>query len=494
MANDFFGVEINAWIETFDPIGGVTEFHLWNPSVEAPNQLPEELKALSSLAYVSEVQIALRLGITSEVSLTLTPPFDEGIALINSPLIQWGVGRLNVQVGYSTGSGERASKVFGGLLQKPEVRIGTDIVISLNALGVGYQLAAADAIRADQEQVRSGKTYAEVIEMLLSRYGNAFDLSELWSDFGVKTAIGEQGVDHPLFKAPTGKPVPKKDGKVHQDVQSITFSNKNDWFFINDIIGKHGLRLEIDDKVIRIRNPGKFLDLNNEKKNYKKFFLRGITDPSRNLYPALSIESPSSFVWLRHGMGKQYSSGVSADRNIVSYEANDKTSPARVSGGGTWNTERKIGNVLQNLSVVHPGDPETMKGIISGEYQNQNWKKGIHLYIDTVGIPSLEPGELVFFSGSGTDINKGNGVFDGHYGVTEVNHSIGIGGFTTRFLGIGNFIPKQFKEIYQKAEENSTAAEAEAAHNLDMMFEKIDMERIRNAQTAELIKKDPKPE
>src|ERR1700686_3947288 len=107
MSLDLFGVTLAGQITTFEtPQAAATTYDLWLDANTSDQQsLPQSLRALKSLSYVQDIQVEIGAGFNSKVSLVLTPPWDESLALLNSPLIQWGIGHLNVTLGYSTGSG-----------------------------------------------------------------------------------------------------------------------------------------------------------------------------------------------------------------------------------------------------------------------------------------------------------------------------------------------------------------------------------------------------
>ena len=73
---------------------------------------------------------------------------------------------------------------------------------------------------------------------------------------------------------------------------------------------------------------------------------------------------------------------------------------------------------------------------------------GIRGEFTTVGIPSLRPGEVVQVSGfeTGRDPSADKFLFNGPYGVVNVRHSVGVGGFTTTFTAFMNFFPKALVE------------------------------------------------
>ena len=86
----------------------------------------------------------------------------------------------------------------------------------------------------------------------------------------------------------------------------------------------------------------------------------------------------------------------------------------------------------QDAGMNMPGNPDTSaKEQARNEFKNVASRAGITVEITSIGVPELEPGMTVSLKGMGD-------VFDNTYGVLEVEHSVGIGGFTTRFKAVSN--------------------------------------------------------
>jgi hypothetical protein len=91
---------------------------------------------------------------------------------------------------------------------------------------------------------------------------------------------------------------------------------------------------------------------------------------------------------------------------------------------------------------------------IDAHWTDKNMQSGIQGQFTTIGIPSLTPGESIQasgfepFDGSGS---KEKAIFNGVYGVIEVDHRVGVGGWETSFLGIMNYFPKAFVDAARTA-------------------------------------------
>jgi len=443
MALDFFGVYIAAKIVTIKPVGGQTEFDLWTSSTKNP--LPPSLAALSNLGYVAEVQIEVGMAQNSRISLTLTPPFEDALEFINSPIIQWGVGRLHVKIGYTTGSGETISQEFEGLLQKPNVHIGSDITITLDALGVGYSLSTAAG--ADGRHFDAGTTWAETIEKILSEYKD-LDKTHLWDDFNIKygQAKGAQ-VNHSLFKPNLSEPVEDSNGNKVQQSMAIDVGPRNDWWYLHETCRDHATDIYVEGTKVMVRNRDKWL-LDQPNNGTKRFVVRGGVDPKNGVYPVLDLSCSSAQQWIRHGSGEVVQKDVKADKSgETEARYDDKSAQPTRLGKGTINKEDTSSGKKANVAAVIGGNPDQSKAAAqgNGEFKSTAYKMGLTIEVDTIGIPGLLPGEVVEVSG--TENSQGRGIFNGKYGIVQVTHSIGVGGYSSHYKAIGNFIP----EIFQNA-------------------------------------------
>ena len=435
MSLDFYGVTISGRIRTFPKLatGSPVVYELW---LDPNSGRPPDPEVPLALSFVQEVSVEINLGFNSKISLLLAPPFDEAMKLLNSPLIKWGVGHLEVMIGYTTGqqgtSGGLVSLPFSGLIQKPDVSIGSDINITINALGVGFALNQTGGVK--EEIFDEGSSSADAIMKVLSKYtSGGLDISRLF-----------EGMDssHSIFNIP-------KNGR------RIIKGDKNDWWFVYDLLREHGLDMFVhSDRInlvkggeervresLRILNPDEWMF----GKPGRTFVLRGQIRPEREIYPILDFTSPTAHVWLVPGVGMQVMRDISAGGEVQEKVFDDTTvGPAR-TGNGAINTSgpTSIASVPQEHGRNYPGNPESMEHAGSAEYKNQAYRTGIHVEILTLGIPDLKPGEMVEVLGFSTESGK-PGIFDGLYGVTEVRHNIGAGGYTTWFRGIGNFYPQVF--------------------------------------------------
>ena len=496
MGLDFFGVTLNASIQVFSgdtkdgevgvagiPFTGADgaglTYDLWTKAQDHAMVPP----ALKDLAYVQEISVELGMGLNSKVSLVLAPPFEEGLVLLNSPLIQWGVGRLNVSFGYSTGSdAQLQSFTFGGVLQKPDVKIGNDIVITLNALGIGYALKLAEGSVA--EAFLATDTPADAVKKVLQAY-KGIQIDNIYDEFPASDQNPKTG--HPFFK-----PV-VQDGPEGQEDRSLERGPRNDWWFVWELVRAYGLELLIIDNTFIVKHSERW---RGEGLIAKRFRLRAGVDPTPQkgapILPILSISSPTEAVWIASDVGRIVMKDIADDGqdriavvtaakhkaevlNKLAVEAKREEQQGRSSKKQNEQARKFVaeqaeqnraakenfvwGTTKDNrfrFGPLHaagnaPGNPETsLFAHAKGMLNRHAHMRGIHVDVQTIGIPDLRPGDLVKIDGFAAGPYK-EGIFDGVYGVTEVKHQVGLGGFTTIFKAISDFYPRAFQLALQAA-------------------------------------------
>lgn len=110
-----------------------------------------------SLGIVTEISVELQLAHLPKISVTLSPPIQNVLALLDSDLITWGQSILEVMFGYvgGTAQGPVFSQPFTGLMMKPDVNIGADTTITLTGYGSLYSaVSSAGALTPKRGRVR----------------------------------------------------------------------------------------------------------------------------------------------------------------------------------------------------------------------------------------------------------------------------------------------------------------------------------------------------
>jgi hypothetical protein len=498
MAIDFFGVRLAGRIRQFvagagSGPGKVVELWVQDQS----SALTEDLGAL---AFVSEINLQLKMGENASISLVLTPPFEDALTFMQSELIRFGNGRLEVEIGYSTGTDTGGGATafttlpFSGFLQKPDVSIGSDITITLHALGVGYQMNVVGGVKS--EAFPANTTPADAVRQTLEAYvkndgsssglritdlykfvsnekqGKLDDVQAAFSGKAVGSTSPDNATD-PFFKIPDPNTVTQGvNGKPDANIVNglIHKGPRNDWWFVKETVQEYNYDLFIQGNDVYIVEKSFWIANGfGQKGDRKQFLLRGNVDPTQNMFPILSFQSPTDAVWLQPGIGKMIARDV--DPNKQKTEGEVHTASAQDTPIARGKDSADPVDIVESsqkyddeiAAIMHPGDPNDPKvqKQIDAHWTDKNMQSGIQGQFTTIGIPSLTPGETVQVGGfqifGKSAGNPKKALFNGPYGVIEVNHKVGVGGWETTFLGIMNYFPKAFIDARKQAEAQASA-------------------------------------
>lgn len=457
MAIDFFGVRLAGRIRQYphgsSGTGRIVE--LWTKPQDT------HLSEFNALAFVSQVTIDYVFGETAKLAMVLTPPYEDGLALLQSELVRFGVGRLEVEFGYSTGTSTGGGATsfsqlpFSGFLQKPDVTIGKDISITLNAWGTGSQMNVIGG--TESKTFPNGTTWAQAVEMTLRKYisedGGAPGLviDNLYSDISQEQKEIDDFFATPAVTARQIKP------DAPAPVGVITKGPRNDWWFVRETIENFGFDLVMVGNDIRIISKTSYFksEFGGDAGTRKQFMLRGNVDPTRNMFPILSFSSTQEGPWLSPGVGKLLMHDWPEAKGKKDPDVNETHAGTEESGAGAEGKVGKAVEVGEEVDAVASGDVIQAGANFPGDPNNPEdrrkaaaaWKDmqmhdGIVGDFTTIGVPGLKPGEAVQVSGfekfGSADPDKA--LFNGVYGVQAVRHQVGVGGWTTSFTGcIGAF-------------------------------------------------------
>lgn len=425
---DFFNQFMAAAIVTDDG----TRHPLWTRGADGSSKFAipthQDIGDLKALSFLTEVTIETNLGYIPRITATLSPPYEDAIRLLDSTLVEFGTNRLQVQFGYvrnGTNGGPLLSPVYEGLMLKPDISIGQDTTIVLNAQGVGGFAAALQ---------ESGRTFPRMTRLEI--------ITELCSHFNMvpnTDALRENSVESKALSS-----------------EKITYSMgwNTPWFCIMDLCKaarcwafERGTPNSNNGSVLVIQ-PRSLLAVDKPPITLTMFQVnRGTL--SGDLYPILSASTEAAAIYLP-GVQKIMLQEVSLDtKKVIAQEISDNvTKIAQSTVGGV--------SVLGMKFFPDP-DPETLTGYVkrSGDptspsalqqsraaLESFSTMGGIPLEIETLGVPDIEPGKAVAVNGLGIRL-------DMNYGVHKVHHTLGLGGFTTRLSLISNttkIVAQQFQE------------------------------------------------
>lgn len=364
----------------------------------------------SSLAYVASASIELNLGYIPLLTVTLNPPFDEGRKLLDSELMSWGTSILEVRFGYSTGAyGPVSSPPFQGIITQPQISYGTDISISLSAQGsAGYLLQTSGA----------GGTLSEVKPRLRL-------IEDIAAEVGVRL-----DTENSLLTESERR-------RLSEDDQIVT-SSQSKLAVIFELAKKCGCWMYIGaDNTFRLLSMRQML-LEKPVATLALFDFPGGIGPGTEtlttpgVYPILSASNEQPGVYLgSYAKALVTSSTDKASKSVVQGEAKPEnvtaTSKEQVGKKENVDASTTIPGTANDSDV-----PDVVKKIQDSMQElSLDNGMGIQLEIETIGIPDILPGMVVYVQGLGKRI-------DSQYSVFTVKHNLSSSGFTTTLTVVQN--------------------------------------------------------
>lgn len=455
---DFYSPFLSASIVQNPDAPNATRFPLWVEGV-SPDQArsivplnPDgsvassgDVDALKSLAFVSELTIELQLAFIPRITAVLTPPFRDAKAFLNSSLIEWGNSTLEVQFGYTGGAPEDVvlSSVFSGVLLQPEVTIGNDISITLNAQGVG----AFTGIRQDSTHTYQNVSRRTIIETLAKEIGlepnfdevdavttpernrraaELIDTLENVKGFRLSTAtIKALDDSRRVSSAPIDQPVTVSVGgltKWRMIYQLVRESQC--WMFVQ------GPESPGNPEQLRVVPRNSIMN-GVPQYTFTMFdHYQGQFGPSDNTFPIQSVSSPTKAVYL-----------PSKTRGFLVYGYDSKERAKAIQQAPNQGFDRTgEGQTQANITPRNPKlDPTKGEGAgvvssdslapefneqVRAEQETAATNMGVQLQIGTLGIPDILPAQVAAVRGVGSRL-------DGNYAIFKVTHKFGLSGAST---------------------------------------------------------------
>lgn len=397
---------------------------------------------LQALAFVQEVQVRLNLSGLPQISVQMSPTFEDGMKFLDSPLANPRMqNRIEVQLGYASGtdSGPLLSPPFVASLQAPEVSIGMDVQITMKGtgLGSGVQIQGGRVTGQPRDKRR------DIIERLAAGSGGGRRTLEMdWS------AVEAAGTQSEAYQ------------RLEQSAEGYAQGGRSDWLALWEMAD---LTLCVMN-IVGPNEPGgparlRWLPRRGENftgpatRRYRLYHLPGgrlqgeITSPEFQEgdalaeLPILSFSCNTEAVWsaldyqdiLGHGaeLNDVNADDVSAESRTVTVE--DQAGPVD-SGEGAQTLPGT--DELPETPMHLPGAPDNPDAVTrAGNDVEDGGAMSVRCEIETIGDPGVMPGDIVLLAGLGRR-------FDNRvYHVFEVTHSIGSGGFSTNLVVNSNVDP-----------------------------------------------------
>jgi len=370
--------------------------------------------------FLTELTVKFTLANIPIITARLNPTYEAAIEFLDSALIEWGTSKLDVQFGYSVGpQGAVLSPVFSGILLKPDISLGADISITLNAQGISvFNITSTTGLR-----FLRGTRHA-IVERLLRGPDPANPRPLTLDD----TEMGRA-------------PAEVRAGWFEQVVE-IQQGGVSDWQWITTLVWEcRGAFLLVGGALKVFSRDTRATD--EPRKHFTMgLFPNGEVGPGAHplpTYPILSASSPTMGIYLPGYLRGSVLQGVNSntrqtDQRIV----NDSTVRMGRTGRGGVNEAPSpqnpgAGPQADGLEVF-PGPPtdQRLQEQVNAAHLDFAQRAGIRLELEALGVPDILPGEIISVRGLGRRI-------DGpHYMVFDTTHTVGTSGYTTRITAYAN--------------------------------------------------------
>ena len=361
---------------------------------------------VSSLAFVTDVTVELQLGYIPVLSATLSPPLEDGRKFLDSKLIEYSISALEIQFGYATGpnNGLR-SPAFTGIISAPEVSYGSDISITLNAVGIGGYALAATNQHGAEAGAKTRATRSEHVDSLVQKLG----IKRLADD-----------VDDVSSKALSAS-------------VDVVAASKSYLAIIYELARQSGCWVDMSDNGLRLVSIKKLV-LQSAKTVLRFYDFPGSLGKAQGdytVFPIVSVSSESNGQgylnnWskkaVRQAMDrttKEQSEGeIDPSKKTASQDKNAQTVPKDKSSEQSVRTDQ-----AQNQSDAGAADVSQEAALDQARLEATNGS-GLQLEVESLGIPDILPATNVAVVGLGSR-------FDGTYTVFKVQHKLSSSGYTT---------------------------------------------------------------
>lgn len=419
-----------------------------------------ESNGVHSFPFVEEIQVENQLAEVPIIRATLAPPYKEGIAFLESPLVEWGESVLDVQLGYVAGGqfAAQLSPQFRGIILKPDIQIGPIVNIVMHAQGVGgFSLMRQ---YQDPNAILAGKTRQQIIQAVADR-------QQFTGDNALVVKF-----DPGLLDASTAA------GKLMQEPQAdYRQGNKTDFQVIWQMVQEANSWFSV------VGNTMTVFPRNGALKANPKYVLAlyelgeggaiGMNAKPNPIYPILGASSPTMGVYLPGGATFGFKlRGFNGQTGEFQEVVTDRT---KVEGLGSGKADTPPQNLYNPkgsqkpfyADIATPEQQQRVQSLAQQEYEKVRTAIGVNLEIDTIGIPEIRPGDIVNVRGLGRRIS---GAKNGNYGVFKVTHTMSGGGLTTSLELISNVAPLkdlaagQALSINTSDAKNTSSVEPSAAY------------------------------
>lgn len=368
-----------------------------------------------SLACVTDVTVEMKgaNGLHS-VSVTLNPTYNDGVAILNSDLINQD-NLLEVQFGYMSGDEGWMSEKLVGTLGLPDVTLGMEMSITLKTMAPKAQSASTQ----QHVKVYNNKSTKDILSEVASRRG--IDIKFLVSDSKKKD------LDKPM---------------------NVTQSGETDWFFMRKLAWRLGCSVAFampgelsdakEDATWVIVRDSPYIPEDEPKRYFRLMPGQYIDAQKGGPFPIFSLSTSSEHMFVPGAMRNLRAIGLnskSAEKEEVEVKPGDAVpnpnSPhtSKEGAGAPLPNDPNEGVVdgKQEGTVVFEQPKEATSEVRAAAEAARELNLGaIEFEIETLGLPDMIPYEAIYLDGIGDRYN-------GKFIVQEVTHTLGQSGYSTKF-------------------------------------------------------------
>jgi len=426
-----------------------------------------------SMAWVTQVEVNMQLGEIPVITVTLSPPYRDAQAFLNSPLIEWGGSTLDVQFGYVYAGGAVLSPPMTGVMLKPEVSIGADIEITLKAQGTGgFSAARSKSGRTFNNMTRfdiitevaNGPRTAigaisqgisnvldEAARLLLPESTTVIDTVARTRNLTIDASAVEQNSALRGLVAPgniiigaLSAGLVSVEGSFAYDelfVNEVTESqgNLSDWAFMQKLVKDARCGMTLNGSTLVIFSLDAWMAAPPQR-TFRLFdYPLGSMSPQAGVFPILSFSSDTLATYMPGSTRNIKVVGVDSEtREIRNVAVNDEEVKPSRSGPGPSslppNDNDPPVNELGDGGGFHPGSPTDDRVMASARaaFLEDTTKMGINVEIGSLADPTLFPGATVGLAGISARHDSPK------YGVTEITWTFNVGGAEMTFSAISN--------------------------------------------------------
>jgi hypothetical protein len=366
----------------------------------------------------------------------MEPPYEEGIAILNSTLVEFANSFIEVRMGYVNTQNHLVvvGPTWRGFTVQPEISIGPRISITLNAQGVG----GFSMVRSSSENFFQGSefTFEKILQQLFERHKKVARDDKLQLDF--KRIYDSKDSAAVSAKESLTKPIPSWNGGARTDWEAMWQIAKE----CNCWLSFEGTTLYVTARNERLAGEPKAIlqayNFNGGRLGLIPTSSVSGSEPSY-MFPIIEVSSPTVAAYLPVAQGLA-SSGYSGARfnsegDLSPPTVVDATTGSSTGTGSPGNAAVKGSDALPKAPVVVHVQNAQAAAIAQNEYDRARTSMGISLEITTLGIPDLSPGDVINVRGLGGRIS-GDKV--GNYGVFTVTHTAGTSGLSTSLTAWSN--------------------------------------------------------